>query len=646
MPLELPAPATPADTTGPQGRALRAWQAGQKLAEQDRWIPAAEKFEQAYRLHADEAYGLAGAHALICAGQPQSALARTGALRKRHPLVALGYVLESHALLELGRPNDAANCLISLPAEVPRALPYWVALGLSLQKAHRNQEAIAAFMQALALKMDDAVLHFHLGTAFRDQGMKAEAAECVRTALLLGLGGSEIAARGNLAFYERESCRWAQADIELQRLLDAVRAAPDDTDVETGPFIHAVLDGDPHMLLKAAKLYALRTASFINALPYRKAQAHPGRLRVAYLSADFHQHATSQLMAQMLECHDRSRYEVTLISAGRDDGSPMRQRIVAACERFEDVKGQKNLAIAKRIRDLKIDILIDAKGATDGTLMRVTAHRAAPVQVSWLGFPGTSGARYVDYFIGDRVVSPIANASHFSEKIAQMPHCYQPNDAQRVLPTASQRADWGLPADKVLLCAFHQSYKISAEVFDAWCRILQRVPDAVLWLLTWNATVSDNLLAAARERGIAEDRLLFAPLLPHEQHMQRLACADIYLDAWPCNAHTTAGEALWVGVPVVTLTGEIFAQRVAASLLETIGQPQLICHDVDGYVNEVASLAADAPRRAELRAQLETQRTASTLFDGERFARDIEALYDRMWERAVAGLPPEHLAAV
>jgi predicted O-linked N-acetylglucosamine transferase (SPINDLY family) len=467
----------------------------------------------------------------------------------------------------------------------------------------------------------------------------------VRTALLLGLGGSEIAARANLAFYEREACRWAQADIEMQRLLDAVRAAPDDTDVETGPFIHAVLDNDPHMLLKAAKLYALRTASFSNPLPYRKAQAHPGRLRVAYLSADFHQHATSQLMAQMLECHDRSRYEVTLISAGRDDGSPMRQRIVAACERFEDLKGQKNLAIAKRIRDLKIDILIDAKGATDGTLMRVTAHRAAPVQVSWLGFPGTSGASYVDYFIGDRVVTPLELAGHYSEKIAQMPHCYQPNDAQRLRPLASDRAEWGAPADKLLLCAFHQSYKISAEVFDAWCRILQRVPNAVLWLLCWNTNVQDTLLAEARSRGIAAERLLFAPLLPHDEHMRRLGCADIYLDAWPCNAHTTAGEALWVGVPVVTLTGEIFAQRVAASLLETLGVPQLICHDREQYVDAVIALAHDPERRAKLRAQIEAQRTASTLFDGARFARDIEALYGRMWARAVAGLPPEHLPA-
>jgi predicted O-linked N-acetylglucosamine transferase (SPINDLY family) len=243
------------------------------------------------------------------------------------------------------------------------------------------------------------------------------------------------------------------------------------------------------------------------------------------------------------------------------------------------------------------------------------------------------------------VITPLALAGHYSEKIAQMPHCYQPNDSQRLRALTSDRAEWGAPADKLLLCAFHQSYKISAEVFDHWCSILERVPNAVLWLLCWNTNVQDTLLAEARSRGIAAERLLFAPLLPHDEHMRRLGCADIYLDAWPCNAHTTAGEALWVGVPVVTLTGEIFAQRVAASLLETLGVPQLICHDREQYVDAVIALAHDPERRAALRAQIEAQRTASTLFDGVRFARDIEALYERMWARAVAGLPPEHLSA-
>lgn len=645
MALNLPLPAPARAGHAAQERARHSWLTGQSMTEREDWPNAAEKFDQAYRLHPDEAYGLAAAHALICAGQPGAAIKRTATLRRRHPALALAYTIESHALLELGRPADAAECLLALPADAPRERAHWHSLGMALQKIHRHDEAIAAFMQALALKMDDAVLHFYLGMSFKDKGMKSEAAECVRTALLIGLGSSELSARAQLVFLEREACRWSAADDEMHKLLHALHAAPADRAVETGPFVHAVVGDDPHDLLKAARLYALRVDSFVRPLPRRSAQAHDGRLRIAYLSADFHQHATSQLMVQMLECHDRNRFDVTLVSAGPDDGSAMRQRMTASSEHFVDMRGQKHAAIAQRIRDLKIDILIDAKGATYGTLMPVTAHRPAPLQVSWLGFPGTSGANCIDYLIGDRVVTPLALADHYSEKIAQMPHCYQPNDSQRLRPLASDRSEWNAPTDKLLLCAFHQSYKISAEVFDLWCSILQRVPDAVLWLLRWNTNVEATLLAAAAARGIAPERLLFAPLLPHDEHMRRLGCADLYLDAWPCNAHTTAGEALWVGVPVVTLTGEIFAQRVAASLLNTLGVPRLICRDREQYMDAVIALAHDPAQRGVLRQQIEAQRMTSPLFDGERFARDIEALYERMWARAVAGLPPEHLPA-
>jgi len=324
----------------------------------------------------------------------------------------------------------------------------------------------------------------------------------------------------------------------------------------------------------------------------------------------------------------------------------MRQRMVAASERFEDLHGKRFDAIAQRVRELEIDILVDLKGATNDTLMPVLAQRPAPLQVAWLGFPGTTGAPYIDYLIGDEVVTPLADAAHFSEKIAQMPHCYQPNDAHRVLPASATRAEAGLADDAIVLCAFHQSYKISAEVFATWCDLLQRLPGSVLWLLQWNTNVQQSLTAAAGERGIDADRLVFAPVLPLEIHLARLACADIFLDAWPCNAHTTAGEALWVGVPVVTVRGRTFAQRVAASLLHTIGLDELIADDVPAYSAQVIALAGDAPRRAALRERLAASRLSTPLFDGAAFAKDIEALYRRMWERAVAGQAPAHLPAL
>jgi predicted O-linked N-acetylglucosamine transferase (SPINDLY family) len=421
--------------------------------------------------------------------------------------------------------------------------------------------------------------------------------------------------------------------------------------METGPFPHAVLVDDPLEQLKVARHYALHVQRGVRPLPRRTArengqgrgQGQGGRLRIGYLSADFHLHATSQLMVQMLEHHDRSEFEVTLFSTGPDDGSATRERIKASSEHFEELRGCSVERMAQRVRELGIDILVDLKGATYDTLLPVLAQRPAPLQVTWLGFPGSSGAPFIDYLIGDEIVSPLADAANFSEQIAQLPGCYQPNDSLRALPLPSTRADWGVPDGALLLCGFHQSYKISAEVFGAWCDLLHALPGAVLWLLQWNTNVQTRLTAAARERGIGPERLAFAPLLPLQEHLSRLACADIYLDAWPCNAHTTAGEALWVGVPVITVRGRTFAQRVAASLLHSVALDELVCDDARGYVEKVVALAADAPRRAQLRAHIATQRSASTLFDGASFARDIEALYQRMWARAAAGLPPTHL---
>jgi predicted O-linked N-acetylglucosamine transferase (SPINDLY family) len=645
MALSLPQPAPPSPASPAQQRAFRKWSTAQSCAQREHWGQAALEFEQAFAMHDESAYGLAAAHALIRAGRSDVAAQRAQALREQRPSLTLAYTLESHALMERGRHAEAVASLLTLPADAPRDHAYWVSLAVSLQRCHRHDEAIPAFLQALALKIDEPVVHFRLGMSFKDKGMKAEAAECVRTALLLGLDASELAARAQLVFLEREACRWGPAAEELTKLRRAVQAAPPDRPCETGPFPHAVIVDDPFEQLKVARLYAQHVAARVSPLPLRKAKAHEGRLRIGYLSADFHTHATSQLMVQMLESHDRDRFELTLFSAGPDDASPMRARIAAAAERFEDLRGQPHEAMARRIRELNVDILVDVKGATHGTLMPVTAHRAAPLQVSWLGFPGTTGANYVDYFIGDPITTPLGHAAHFSEKLAQMPVCYQPNDAKRALPAPSKRSDWGAPEGVPLLCAFHQSYKISEAVFDSWCRVLHAVPGAVLWLMRWNTNVQSALEAAARARGIGPERLCFAPMLPLDQHLSRLACADLYLDAWPCNAHTTAGEALWVGVPVVTVIGETFAQRVAPSLLHAVGLDDLICPTVAECEQLVISLAGDPVRRGALREHLVAQRTASPLFDGVQFARDIESLYERMWARAVAGLSPDHLPA-
>ena len=644
MALVLPAPARPSSRE--HLRAHRRWRAGQALAQREQWSLAAREFEQASGLHGDRAYALAAVHALIKSGRSAQAAERARAVREADPLVSLAYTLESHALLSLGRAATAVDCLRAMPAVVPRDHGHHFSLAVALQRSGRHEEAIRAFFDTLALKMDDSVSHFRLGMSFKDMGMKAEAAECVRTAVLLGLDTSELSARGQLAFLEREACRWAEADDAMAGLRRVLGTAASDTTLETSPFAHAVLTNDPLEQLEVSRRYALHVARLYPPLPRITARARDGRLRIGYLSADFHQHATSQLMAQMLECHDRGAFEVTLFSAGPVDDSPMRRRLVAGSEHFEELSGKSFQAMAARIRELGIDLLVDLKGATYDTLLPVLAQRPAPLQVSWLGFPGSTGAPFIDYFIGDPVTTPLADSAHFSEKIAQLPHCYQPNDAHRALPRPTARAQWGVADDALVLCAFHQSYKISAAVFDTWCELLRALPGAVLWLLQWNTAVQTRLSAAASERGVAADRLVFSPVLPLDAHLDRLACADLYLDAWPCNAHTTASEALWAGVPVLTVKGRTFAQRVAASVLHTAGLDELACADVASYRALALQLAADPARRAALRDRLLGQRTTSPLFDGVAFARDIEALFERMWARATDGKAPEHLPAL
>ncbi|HEY6354814.1 MAG TPA: hypothetical protein VIY30_10015 [Burkholderiaceae bacterium] len=645
--LVLPEPVAASRGVGSpaQRRAHRLFLAGRTHAAQEQWLHALRAFEQAAKLSRDTAYALTAAHAAIKAGQAQQAVTRLRILRTEQPTLTLAYTLESHAWLELASANEAVLVLQALPAQAPRDQIYHVSLAVALQRLKQHQEAVHAFMQALAIKIDDPVVHFRLGMSFKELGLKAEAAECVRTALALGLGTSELSARALLAFLEREACRWEFADVELQQLRQAVQAAPQGAALETGAFVHAALVDDPLEQHRVAVHYARHLAARTVPLPRRYARAHEGRLRVGYLSADFHQHATSQLTVQMFEAHDRSRVEVTLFSAGADDGTPLRRRMRSAAEHFVDLHGCGLPQMATAIREREIDILVDVKGATYGSVMQVMAHRPAPLQVSWLGFPGTSGADYIDYLIGDAVVTPLAHEAHFSECIAQMPLCYQPNDSHRALPQLLPRSAWGLPDQALVLCGFHQSYKISREVFASWCRLLHVLPDAVLWLLCWNANVQAALTRAAAAQGIDPARLAFAPRLPADQHLSRLAAADLFLDTWPCNAHTTASEALWAGVPPVTLIGETFAQRVAASLLHASGMPELVCHDVAHYEHTIVQLATQPAQREALRARLVAQRAGHPLFDGVRFARDIEALFERMWVRSLAGLPPEHLAA-
>ncbi|MCQ8183519.1 UDP-N-acetylglucosamine-peptide N-acetylglucosaminyltransferase [Methylomonas sp. SURF-1] len=363
------------------------------------------------------------------------------------------------------------------------------------------------------------------------------------------------------------------------------------------------------------------------------------KIRLGYLSADFQEHATAYLLAETLEAHDRDRFELYAYSYGADDGGAMRQRLQHCFDRFIDLGDLTIADCAKAIYSDRIDILIDLKGYTRGTRSEILTYRPAPIQVNYLGYPGTMGGDFCDYIISDNYVTPPASAGDYSEALACMPGSYQPHGCDVAIGRPSSRAEQGLPADGFVFCCFNQAYKIMPETFDIWCRLLYNTPGSVLWLLK-NSQAKGRLRNEAYQRGISPERLVFADEVPQPEHLARLRLADLVLDTAPYNAHTTASDALWVGVPLVTCTGDTFASRVAGSLLRAVNLEQLIAEDADAYYALALALSSHPQRLAEIRQQLQQNRLSVALFDSAAYTLHLEALYQTMWDRHLAGQLP------
>lgn len=368
----------------------------------------------------------------------------------------------------------------------------------------------------------------------------------------------------------------------------------------------------------------------------------PGKIRLGYLSCDFHQHATALLMVEMLEAHDRSRFELHAYSYGADDGLGMRQRLHGPFDHFHDITALDDLQAARAIHADGINILIDLKGYTAGTRTALLTYRPAPLQVNFLGYPGTLGGSFCDYLISDRFITPVSAAADYSEALACLPHSYQPHGRGVEVDPAPSRAAMGLPDTGLVLCCFNQAYKFTPAMFDIWCSLLDQAPGSVLWLLG-NDQAEGNLRLEALQRGISPHRLVFAPDLPQGPHLARLQLADLVLDTLPYNAHTTASDALWAGVPVITCAGATFASRVAGSLLHAVGLPELVTHSLGDYAALAQALVQTPTRLQALRVKLAQQRLQAPLFDVAAYTLSLEALYTAMWQRHCEGLPPQAL---
>jgi predicted O-linked N-acetylglucosamine transferase (SPINDLY family) len=511
--------------------------------------------------------------------------------------------------------------------------------GYALQQLARDEEAISSFGRALAINpyLAEALLN-RAASLFRLRRYE-EAAGDYET--LLTFEPDFPFVRGNLLFSRLHCCAWRGFE-EQQAAIKAGIAAGKRV---IAPFDSKALDLSAEEELVCAKLWVADQYPAPPRSPRKGSQTHR-RIRLAYVSGDFHAHALATLMVGVFENHDRTRFETIALSLGPDDGSPLRARLNRAFDRFIDVRGKSDAEIAEIMQEIETDIAVDLMGFTEGCRPGIFAHRPASVQANYLGYPGTMGADFMDYLIADEIVAPMRQHRHYTESVVTLPDSFMPADSAR--PIGSRvftRAEMGLPANGFVFCCFNASYKITPPMFDSWMRLLENVEGSVLWLGQANGSAQRNLRLEAEVRGIAGNRLVFAPYLPSAaDHLARLKLADLFLDTLPYNAHATAADALWAGLPVLTCMGERFAGRVAASLLRAVGLAELITDSLDGYEAKARELARDPAALDAIKATLQRNRATHSLFDTAGFTRNLEKAYVTMWERRLRGLPPQSFA--
>ena len=538
-----------------------------------------------------------------------------------------------------GQYEEAARAYRKILKSAPDHADVIQLLGICRARQGREIEAIELYRKALARRPDDAKCLYNLALAYG--ALKREAEEVAAMGEAFARDPSLPLAANVLFPARRATCDWRGHD----RLLENLRLGATGQSAPSIPFLTLYID-DPALHLAASRRWveAERQPTRPLTFDHSARRAATGPIRVAYVSADFRIHPTTHLIAGLLERHDRSRFEITAISIGPDDGSPERARVKAAVDRFVDVEQASAEDIARQIAGLGIDIAVDLMTHTKGERMSLFAHRPAPVQVSFLGYPGTSGAPFFDYVIGDPVVLPFADAPFYSEKIVQLPHCYQPNDPDLPVGEPPGRAACGLPEDAFVFGAFNAASKLDPQTLSSFVRILEAVPGSVLWLLEGRPGTADNLRREAKLRGLDPARLVFAPRAELKEHLARISHADLFLDTFPYTAHTTASDALRRGLPIVTRTGRSFASRVAESLMRQVNLDDLAVTTPAAFEARAIALARDPAALAGVRARLQAALPGSPLFAVDRYARHIESAFETMAARMRAGAPPEAFA--
>jgi predicted O-linked N-acetylglucosamine transferase (SPINDLY family) len=508
------------------------------------------------------------------------------------------------ALSQLRRYNEALDAYDKAILLDPMHAQAWSNRGLMLSELKRHDEALEAYERAIRIQPDIDYLH------------------------------------GNWLHTKMMLCSWSGVDEGLDFIVSQIQIGKK----ASLPFSLLALPANLATLKKCSEIHTKDRFPERGRPRFRTEKSARNRIRIGYFSADFHNHPTAYLMAELFERHDRSKFEIIAFSFGPESRDPMRQRIESAFDEFIDVSKLGDEKIADLSRASGIQIAVDLKGFTQDSLPGIFACRAAPIQVSYLGYPGTLGANYIDYLIADRTLITDDHLEHYTERIVFLPDTYQVNDsARKISGKKYQRSEMGLPECGFVFACFNNSYKITPDVFEIWMTLLLKIPDSVLWLFEGTRTASINLRKEAEMRGVSPDRLIFAGRLDLPEHLARIQLADLFLDTFHYNAHTTASDALWVGLPVVTCLGQTFAARVAASLLQAIGLPELVTQTHREYADRALELAVNPEILGSIKLKLDGNKARAALFDSALFTRNIEAAYSGMWSRHMAGLAPDHM---
>lgn len=542
------------------------------------------------------------------------------------------------ALKALRRLPEAIGTYQRAIEVAPRNANAHLNLGNALALLNRHEEALACYERVLALDPNSAEALNYEGNSLNALGLQSEAVARFEKAVTLDPGVTE--ALSSLVYTKQRRWDWAGLPEQRQFLLERVRARQ----YAANPFALLGICDDPELHQIAARAYTRETLPRPPDVQLPPAEQHQ-RLRIGYFSADFRNHAVMQLLVGALECHDRDTFEIHAFSYGPEAEDVMRARIRATMDHFHECTRMSDGAVTAMARRARIDIAVDLNGYTQAARLGPFAQRLAPLQVSYLGYPGTVGGDFLDYILADATVLPMDQQHFYDEKIIHLPDSYQANDDRRVIaPETPSRAEAGLPADGFVYCCFNNSYKIKPEIFASWMLIMAAVPGSVLWLLANDSDSIARLRGAAETQGVDPARLVFGPSLPSAQHLARHRLADLFLDTLPYNAHTTGSDALWAGLPVLTQLGQAFAGRVAASLLNAVGLPEMITRDAAAYEALAIAIGRDAARAAAIKAKLAAAIPGAPLFNTPRFTRHLESAYRMMWQRHAAGLAPEGFA--